>query len=232
MAGTHFNLADVIDKRDHQRKRKILSSAYAIQNLEGWEFKVVDKVERLFLQLDRLCTQPLDAHGAEHPRPEDLNVDFKSWMSYFTQEAIADIGMSAVLGFLDRGHDFGPAEKLDGSITEASYSSAIYSALTVTSHLGWSMRWFPIVRDWIFMTSSKYRELIRAGSDYDRIVLHLLRQRMRRYDSGEKLEDFFQALMEDKDGRPHQMPFGEIFAELNVMCMPNHYHCCSTRLKD
>lgn len=34
-AGSHFHLADVIDKHDHARKRKTLSSAYAIKNLEG-----------------------------------------------------------------------------------------------------------------------------------------------------------------------------------------------------
>jgi len=33
-AGTHFHLADVADKPDHVRKRKVLSSAYAIKSLE------------------------------------------------------------------------------------------------------------------------------------------------------------------------------------------------------
>ncbi|KAI9879292.1 MAG: hypothetical protein M1823_006852, partial [Watsoniomyces obsoletus] len=42
-AGSHFHLADVIDKPDHARKRKVLSSAYALKNLEGWEHKVADK---------------------------------------------------------------------------------------------------------------------------------------------------------------------------------------------
>ena len=34
-AGSHFHLADVIDKPEHARKRKVLSSAYALKNLEG-----------------------------------------------------------------------------------------------------------------------------------------------------------------------------------------------------
>lgn len=67
--------------------------------------------------------------------------------------------------------------------------------------------------------SSKYGHLIRAGNKHDCIVIHLTRQRLLRYNAGEKLNDFFQAMMEDKDGKPHQMPFGEIFAELNVMRM-------------
>ena len=32
-AGSHYHLADVIDKHDHARKRKLMSSAYAIKNL-------------------------------------------------------------------------------------------------------------------------------------------------------------------------------------------------------
>jgi len=32
LAGTHFHLADVIDKPEHARKRKVLSSAYALKS--------------------------------------------------------------------------------------------------------------------------------------------------------------------------------------------------------
>lgn len=38
-SGSHAQLADVVDKQDHTRKRKVLASAYAIKNLEGWEYK-------------------------------------------------------------------------------------------------------------------------------------------------------------------------------------------------
>ena len=54
----HFNLADVVDKPDHARKRKVLSSAYALKNLESWEFKVTDKVQRMFKHFDKVCTEP------------------------------------------------------------------------------------------------------------------------------------------------------------------------------
>lgn len=55
-AGTHFNLADVVDKTDHARKRKVLSSAYGLKNLESWEFKITDKVQRMFKHFDDVCT--------------------------------------------------------------------------------------------------------------------------------------------------------------------------------
>lgn len=139
-------------------------------------------------------------------------------MSYFTQEAIADIGLSSVPGFLDRGKDDILAEKLDGSTTTAYYSDAIHSNLTATSHLVWGYQWYPSIRKLMCFFSAKYRQLFQTGDDFDGIVLHQTRQRLRRYLEGENLEDFFQAMMEDKDGKPHQLPFGEIFAELNVMC--------------
>lgn len=102
-SGSHYHLADVIDKHDHARKRKLLSSAYAIKNLEGWEHKVADKTYKLVKHLDECCTAPL-ATG-EVPKLEDVNVDYRKWTNFFTLDAIADIGLSDSLGFLDRGHD-------------------------------------------------------------------------------------------------------------------------------
>jgi len=52
-SGTHYHLADVIDKGEHARKHKVLSSTYDLNNLENWEHKVADKVERLIAQLDK-----------------------------------------------------------------------------------------------------------------------------------------------------------------------------------
>ncbi|KAH1898216.1 hypothetical protein KXV57_009713 [Aspergillus fumigatus] len=42
-AGSHFHLADVVDKKEHARKRKVLASAFAATHLEDWEYKVADK---------------------------------------------------------------------------------------------------------------------------------------------------------------------------------------------
>lgn len=55
LAGSHFHLADVVDKHEHQRKRKVLSSAYALKNLEEWEWKVSNPN----LQPVDLCSQIL-----------------------------------------------------------------------------------------------------------------------------------------------------------------------------
>ncbi|KAH8663900.1 cytochrome P450 [Ilyonectria robusta] len=215
LSGTHFNVADVVDKHEHQRKRKVLSAAYAIKNLESWEFKVVDKVERLIKQFDARCTLPLKA--GTMPIPEELNVEFRAWANFFTMEAIVDIGMSNILGFLDRGDDDTKAEGLDGKIQTAHYREAIHSNLTAQSHLVWSYDWFEILQKFAAIFSPKYRKLFRTGKSFDGIVMHQTRERLRRYQDGEKLDDFFQALMESKDGTPNHLPFGEIFAEMSVM---------------
>ena len=45
------------------------------------------------------------------------------------------------------------------------------------------------------------------------IVLERSTKRFRRYEAGEKLDDLFQALMEDKNGAPNNLEWGEIVAE-------------------
>lgn len=72
-AGSHFHLADVVDKKDHARKRKVLSSAYALKNLEDWEFKVADKVERMIAQFDKRTSD----------RGNDVVIDYRPWTNYF-----------------------------------------------------------------------------------------------------------------------------------------------------
>ncbi|KAL4980138.1 cytochrome P450 [Aspergillus desertorum] len=60
-SGSHAHLADIVDKQGHARKRKVLASAYAIKNLEGWEYKVSDMTARLIRAFDGKCTAPLPA---------------------------------------------------------------------------------------------------------------------------------------------------------------------------
>src|SRR5580658_7182100 len=124
-AGTHFHLADVIDKPDHARKRKVLSSAYALKNLEEWEHKVADKTARLIKHFDECCTAPL-SQGVHVPPSADLTVDYRKWTNFFTLDAIADIGLSERLGFLDRGHDRVVGQRTDGTKYECDFRDCLY----------------------------------------------------------------------------------------------------------
>ncbi|BCS22405.1 cytochrome P450 [Aspergillus puulaauensis] len=211
LSGTHFHLADVIDKGEHQRKRKVLSSAYAIKNLEDWEYKVADKINRLVRQFDRRCAPSGKA------ATEANMVDWRAWTNFFTMDAIADIGLSASLGFLDQGNDITTSETLDGVTSQMSYRECLHSQLTALSLIVWAYNWHNWLCRWARRLPLRVGNLLKKGDGFDGIVIHQARQRLKRYQSGEKLEDFFQALMESKDGMAHHLPFGEIVAEISIM---------------
>ena len=213
--GTHFHLADVIDKPDHARKRKVLSSAYAIKNLEGWEHKVADVTARMMAHFDKCCTEPLP-QGHTTPKPEDVNVDYRAWSNFFSLDAIAYIGLSERLGFLDNGNDRIVGRRTDGSKYECNYRECLYETARKQSLLVWPYAWYPLINklaDWI----PYYGRMGKLAKDWDGIPLELAHRRLDRYRAGEKLDDFFQTLMEDKSGHPNELEWGEIVAEINIM---------------
>lgn len=213
-AGSHYHLADVIDKHDHARKRKVLSSAYAIKNLEGWEYKVADKTDKLIKHLDKCCTAPLAPR--EQPKPEDVNVDYRKWSNFFTLDAIADIGLSEKLGFLDRGHDRVTGRRLDGTTYECNFRDSLYQNARKQSLLIWPYAWYPFINK-IADILPFYRRMGNFARDWEGIPIELAHRRLQRYRAGEKLDDFFQALMEDKNGHPNNLEWGEIVAEVSIM---------------
>ncbi|KAL2217408.1 putative cytochrome P450 monooxygenase [Thermoascus aurantiacus ATCC 26904] len=214
-AGTHFHLADVIDKPEHARKRKVLSSAYALKNLETWEYKVADKTERLIRHIDKVCTEPL-APGMVRPDPKDLTLDYRAWTNFFTLDAIADIGLSERLGFLDKGDDLCIAQKKDGTTYEVHLREALYPTACKQSLILWNYDWYPILNKLVNVIPF-YGRMQKSSDNWDAIAWRRATERLKRYQAGEKLDDFFQALMEDKNGNPNNLEWGEIVAEVNIM---------------
>ncbi|KAI3572780.1 cytochrome P450 [Fusarium oxysporum f. sp. albedinis] len=214
-AGTHFNLADVVDKHDHARKRKVLSSAYALKNLEGWEYKVADKVQRMMDHFDKVCTAPL-RKGARFPDPQDVNVDFRAWSNFFSLDAIADIGLSEKLGLLDQGHDRVEAQQTCGTVYETNLRECLYPTARKQSYLLWTYDYYKLLNK-ISNVIPFYRKMSESAKGWDDIILRRAQIRLDRYQKGEKLDDFFQALMEDKNGNSHELEWGEIVAEINIM---------------
>lgn len=216
LAGTHYHLADVIDKPDHARKRKVLSAAYGLKNLEMWEHKVTDKTERFIKQADRSCTPPLSP-GTTKPKPKDVAFDYRAFTNFFTLDAISDIGFSESLGFLDTGNDETIGERMDGTLyTVPSFRDALYATAQAQSHLIWAYNWYKINR-WLSKLVPKYNKLWRLNQQWNDIVYHRTKKRLARYLAGEKLPDFFQSLMEDRNGEPHNLELGELAAECSIM---------------
>jgi len=213
-AGTHFHLADVVDRPEHARKRKVLSAAYALKNLEEWEDKVADKTERLIAQFDKRCTAPLPE--GQRPATEDLNVNYRAWTNFFSLDAIADIGLSERLSFLDQGNDRCTAMRADGTTYEVNYRESIYGGHSKQKDLLWNYKNYKLLSK-LADIIPYYRRLTKCNRDYDAIVENLSRQRQKRYQAGEKLDDFFQALMESKKGEPNNLPWGEVVAEISIM---------------
>ncbi|KAF4987037.1 hypothetical protein FDECE_15633 [Fusarium decemcellulare] len=214
-AGSHYHLADVIDKPDHARKRKVLSSAYALKNLEEWEYKVADKVQRMMNHFEKCCTAPLPK-GVKYPDPKDVNVDFRAWSNFFSLDAIADIGLSEKLGLLDRGHDLVDAQEKSGRIFEANLRECLYPTARKQSLLIWSYDHYKFI-DKLTNIIPFYRRMSESSKGWEAIVLRRANLRLQRYQAGEKLDDFFQALMQDKNGNPHNLEWGEVVAEINIM---------------
>ncbi|OKL55467.1 hypothetical protein UA08_09323 [Talaromyces atroroseus] len=218
LAGSHYHLADVIDKPDHARKRKILSSAYALKNLEGWEHKVADKCERLVRAFDTRCTGPPGGSEEKLISSDDLTVDYRAWTNFFTIDAIADIGLSERLGFLDAGNDSCMAERMDGTLyTVPSYRASLHATARAQSNLVWGYDWYPMLVKLSKIFSRRFREYWRLNEGWNDIVWHRTCKRLRRYQAGEPLDDFFASLMENKSGHMNMMEFGEIMAEVSIM---------------
>lgn len=216
-AGTHFHLADVVEKQDHARKRKVLSSAYALKNLEGWEYKVADKASRLVVQLDRRCSAP-PKHRNEtlHLSLAEMDADLRLWTNFFTLDAIADIGLSEQLGLLDHGHDIVEGQHTNGDIVHLPLRECLYPTARKQSLIVWSYAWYKVL-DKLTNVIPFYARMSRSSKGWDAIVLRRAQIRLNRYCDGEKLDDFFQALMEDKNGSPNELEWGEIVAEVNIM---------------
>jgi cytochrome P450 len=214
LAGTHHHLADVRDKLAHQRKRRILSSAYALKNLEAWEHKVSDKTSRLITAFDSRCTAPLVS--GTRPAKEDLTVDYRSWTNFFTLDAIADIGLSERLGFLDAGNDLCTAERMDGSTYTAPYRQCLHATARAQAGLVWAYSWFPLLSRLSNLIPS-YRKRWELNEGWNDIVWARAKNRLRRYEAAEPLDDFFQCLMQDKAGQPNSLEWGEIVAEVSIM---------------
>lgn len=213
LAGTHRHLFDVVDKPHHAKKRKLLSAAFALKNLEKWEFKVAYTAERLFKQFDKHCTAPMKE--SDIPNPADVNVDFNHWINLWTIEAILNMVLSAEVDLLDTGKDDITAEKLDGTLYKSTYRRAQNLDAWFSASLVWDYDLWPWVK-WICATipGQPWRKVHLEGRSIGDVYYHQAANRLKRYQAGEKLDDFFTCLMEDKAGMPNNLEWGEIAAEV------------------
>ncbi|OOF99276.1 hypothetical protein ASPCADRAFT_42848 [Aspergillus carbonarius ITEM 5010] len=215
LGGTHTHLFDVVDKGEHSRKRKTLSAAFAIKHLERWEFKVAQTTQRLLKAMDGHCTVPLLSNQTI-PDPRDITLDFNKWVYLFTIEAINNIALSSSLGLLDKGSDVVTAQKKDGTLYQARYRESQSHTAIAQAVFVWDYKHYP----WLARLSNlnpKWRNVWQKAEPWNDVVYHQATTRLQRYLAGEKLDDFFSALMDDKQGKPNNLEWGEIVAEISAI---------------
>lgn len=217
ITGSHPNIFNVVDKDDHARKRRMLSNAFATQNLEQWEFKITDKVERLLAQFDQRCTAPTsDDPGSVN----DLTVNFRLWSNLFTFEAIVDIALSERLSLLESGTDLVEGNMGKG-VQRLNLIHSLHCGPRVLSKFIGATEWFYTLKTLSALLSPHFRS---HANDFGNIVSMLTARRVENHCNGDKSSDFLDCLIEDKTGKQRGLDRGEIEAETNILCKVFAYH--------
>lgn len=209
-AGSPKSLLDEVNKTAHSQKRRVLSHAFATRNLETWQHKVNDKVDRLFCQFDRICDSASEKGLAV--------VNFTKWANLFTIEAIADIALSQELGCIERGDDAVSVQMPTGEKKEVHYIESLHADRRASSTFVWSSRWFRLIKMVLSNLPGFYGSQWRKGADFVVMLRYFTKRRVQRFDEGEDLDDLVASLLQDKNGRPRDTAIGEIDAEVSLFC--------------
>ncbi|KAE8375833.1 cytochrome P450 [Aspergillus bertholletiae] len=217
LAGSHRHLADVSDRDEHSRKRRVLAGAYSQASLEHWEHVVANRTKALIRQYDALCIDPIyhpTLHADSSIDSASLNgyINHRHWMILFAQDAIVQIGMSADLRMLEAGNDIVTIKDFCGQRDTFSYREVLWRSHLIQNGLVWSPNWFKCLA-----ALTGWHPYWTDNTKYSNLCLYLVQKRLQRYEAGERLDDFFTYIFEDKYGKPNMYPIGEMVAETSIM---------------
>lgn len=215
-ADSHFNIGNVIDKQDHARKRKMLAGAFAMKNVQTWEYKVAENIAHFIEACDKHCTAPLP-ESSRHLDPKDLTLDFRAWTNFFTIDAIADITLSEKLGVLRTENDLVPAQTVDNVQYEVKFRDCLHASKIAHMRIAYADKWYWFNSKYATRLLPSYRVLWKLSQGWSDFVNHQARKRLARSLGGEKVDDFFQCLMDSKNGSPRNLEWGEIPSEIGFL---------------
>lgn len=204
--GSHSNVLDAVHKGEYAQKRRLLSLALSNRNLETWEFKIIDKVERLVRQFDSVC----DSMG-------ESKIDFRLWSNLFTIDAISDIALSWRPDCLDRGTDSVTISTIGGCETKFNFIDCLHAGRRATSIVIWPLTWYPLLFTVLEKIPGFFRSQWRKGKHFDELVHHLTHQRIRRFRDGQHRDDLVGYLFENREGIPRDFDFVDVKAEITAM---------------
>ncbi|KAJ5688856.1 benzoate 4-monooxygenase cytochrome p450 [Penicillium macrosclerotiorum] len=217
LAGSHRHLADVSDRDEHSRKRRVLAGAYSQAALENWEHIVAERTAALVKQYDRLCLET-HYHATLHASPgmEGASrkgyINHRHWMILFAQDAIAQIGLTADLKMLETGNYIVTIRDLNGKLDTFSYREALWRSHLIQNRLVWSPAWFK----WLTYVTG-WHPYWADHNRYTNLCVYLVQQQLKRYLAGEKIDDPLRYIFEDKYGNSNNYPIGEMVAETSIM---------------
>ncbi|KAL4915002.1 cytochrome P450 [Aspergillus aurantiobrunneus] len=175
-----------------------------------WEYKVAYSTQRLLNAMDAHCTDPM-LPSQTIPDPKDVTLDWAKWINLFTIEAINNIALSSPMDLLDTGTDNVTAQKMDGTTYPARYRFSRDQLVHAQAIFVWDYKHYSWLA-WLSKLRPKWRKMWTNGEPWSDVIYHQAATRLQRSLDGEKLDDFFTSLMEDKQGNPNNLEWGEINA--------------------
>lgn len=143
-------------------------------------------------------------------------VDFRKWSNLFTVEAIADIALSEKLGLIEAEDDTVMAMDEKGKTRKVNFIRSLHGVGRMAAPIAWSTNAYLPLKRILLLFSKSYQGEVSNNSNYDNIIRQMVSKRIQRQKSGERLDDFFACLVEDKQGKPTNLEVGQIAAEVNV----------------
>jgi cytochrome P450 len=197
--GTHESSLDSTNRQAHSEKRKRLAAAFTQKSIADMEHLVVDDVQRLLNKFDKAA-----AAG------ELINVRW--YINLLLFDLTGSLVFSTNLGCVERGDDMMEAQKLDGTKYKCNPAAALRKSLQIGSTMGWIPKYFNLSKRLTW-----WHPGWQGGADFTSIVLNLVRTRLEREKEGAEINDFFKALVWDKDRQPIGLELGEMVAECGLL---------------
>lgn len=105
---------------------------------------------------------------------------------------------------------------MDGTLYQARYHEAENNSVLAGAVFVWDYKLFPWLAK-LSKMSPKWYDVWKKGEPWGDIVHHQSIIRLQRYLAGEKLDDFFLSLMEDKQEKANNFEWGDVIAEIGAI---------------
>ena len=197
--GTHESSLDVTDRQAHGEKRKRLAAAFSQKRIADMEHLVVDDVQKLLDRFDKAAAV-------------DELINVRWYINMLLFDLTGHLVFSQSLGCVERGDDMMVAQKLDGTVYKTKPADALRNSLRIGSTMGWIPSHFGLLKRLTW-----WHPGWKGGADFGSIVLDKVRTRLDMEKKDVELNDFFRALVWNKDNEPLGLEIGEMVAECALL---------------